>query len=146
MVLVLGISDVLGGLHPPGIPPGVHDAKLVKLVVSVDCPPDPFGGGLAKLPPSVLNFTFSNPKGQLIQPISVGGATIRILDPVMGDLNYSRAADVLDILKMIQCVFMNGCPNCSSIQTDFNCDHQIDVFDLMRLISYVFQGTPAPGC
>lgn len=146
VVRVSAISDLTGDNMPRGIPPGTQGATLIRLVVLVDCPPDQFGGGMVQLFPSPLSFNFSDPLGQLIEPVSAGKVVIRILDPVTGDLDYSGAADVLDVLKMIQCVFMNGCPTCASLPTDFNCDHQVNVLDVLRLIGYVFQGAPLPGC
>jgi len=146
LVRVTAIADMTGDNKPHGIPPSTMDATLVSLVALVCCPPDLFGGGLVQLLPTTLSFDFSDPRGQLITPVSKRGATIRILAPVPGDLDYSGSADVMDVIGMIECAFQNKCPACTAIRTDFNCDQVPDVMDVIFLIEYVFQGGPAPGC
>ena len=146
LVRVSAIADMTGDNNPHGIPPLTMDATLVRLVFFVYCPPDPFGGGIVQLFPTALNFDFSDPWGQLITPVSKRGATITILAPVPGDLDYSGSADVMDIIQMIGCAFENKCPACTAIKTDFTCDQQPDVMDVIALIEYVFLGGTLPGC
>jgi hypothetical protein len=145
-VRVSAIADMTGDNKPHGIPPSTMDATLVSLVAFVYCPPDQFGGGVVQLFPTYLNFDFSDPWGNLIVPIAKRDGTIRILDPVPGDLDYTGSADVMDIIQMIGCAFEDKCPACTAIQIDFNCDQQPDVMDVIALIEYVFQGGSLPGC
>ncbi len=146
LIRVTAIADLTGDHKPAGIPPGTTDAVLVRMIAFVFCPPDPLGGGQVQLIPTSSNNDFSDPHGNLILPLSTRRATITILDPVPGDLDYSGASDVLDVIKMCGCAFENQCPNCGAISADFNCDQVTDVFDVIYLIEYVFAGGPPPGC
>lgn len=147
VVRMTAIADLTGDNKPKGIPPGTTNAVLVKLIAFVYCPPDPLGGGQVRLLPTLpLNNDFSDPYGNLIVPLSSHGGTITILDPVPGDLDYSGAADVLDVIKLLGCAFENKCPTCAAIKTDYNCDLSTDVFDVIFMIEYVFSGGPVPGC
>lgn len=146
LVRVTAIGDMTGDNKPRGIPPSTQNAALVKLVAAICCPPDLLGSGLVRLIPTPLNFDFSSPVGQLITPVSKQGGTIRILDPVAGDLDYSGSVDVLDVIQIIDCAFRNECPACAVIRTDFNCDQFTDVMDVVFLIDHVFQGGSSPGC
>jgi hypothetical protein len=66
-------------------------------------------------------------------------------DYLVGDCNHDSVCDVLDVIRLIEVVFLNS-PNPPvpfwSADVDFN--RVFDVLDVLALINYVFVNAPAP--
>ncbi len=81
-----------------------------------------------------------DPAGNL--SVSAGPNTLRLFRS--GDLNDDCAADVFDVIALIDVVFSGAQPPLSPDQGEVNCVPGSDVFDVIYLIDHVFSGGPVP--
>jgi parallel beta-helix repeat protein len=63
---------------------------------------------------------------------------------LLGDVNTDRVINVIDVVYLINYIFINGPPPSLLILGDTNRDGQIDVEDVITLINYLFLSGPPP--
>jgi hypothetical protein len=143
----LGASKVLIGAIPvsePPIPPnqGLFATLCFTLtsntgLVAVD--------STFFVPMNYLIFTTTEPEGYKPQFV-VGDFPVVQYWP--GDANFDGKVDVLDIVYLINYLYIDGPPPPHPITADVNePDRLIDILDIVYIISYLYQNgaTPLPG-
>jgi Dockerin type I domain/Beta-propeller repeat len=65
-----------------------------------------------------------------------------------GDVNTDEHVDLLDVVFLINYIFVGGPPPQSLALADVNCSGSINIGDAVLLINFIFRSGPAPcaGC
>ncbi|MFH2037794.1 MAG: dockerin type I domain-containing protein [Candidatus Zixiibacteriota bacterium] len=69
------------------------------------------------------------------------------MDTRIGDVNDTRVVDILDIIYLIEALYVNG-PDPVPFEElgDVNCSGVINLIDITALIGYLYKGGPKPSC
>jgi hypothetical protein len=144
---ITGISDTdfRDGIKP--IPPFTNGI-LLKALAEVYCEiPYVLEDRTVYATISPLNTFFSNPHGELIEPLELteGAVTVGYTD--VGDMNGDHSFDPLDLNRLIDLLFANAPDPCPACVADMNCDGFPDPLDLTLMIDYMLAlGVPPPQC
>jgi hypothetical protein len=91
------------------------------------------------------NFAFINNWGEEISPtfpdtnyFCIKNGSVTILYPVCGDYNLDGRVDLLDIVSLINCLYMTPGSDCYSLSVDVNCDGSVDILDITGIIMNVY--------
>ena len=144
LLRLTGLADLTGQRQGVILP--FENGILLRVAMDIDCHPDPLAGNKVLWQPNAPFTQFSDAVGNLIEPFTMGGATITVLDFVMCDLDYSGFPDAVDLSAFIQCLFFNDCPDCDAVPLDYDCSGQPDAVDLNVMIDYLFFSGPEPVC
>ncbi|HWO56477.1 MAG TPA: hypothetical protein VNN55_02810 [bacterium] len=143
---ITSIADLNLNGQPGPIPSLTLGETLVFVRARVPCNADTISGTVAHLEIEGL-AEFSDPQGNLILPVSATRGTLTLTDPLPGDLDYSGALDVIDVVQAVGCAFRGSCPTaCGSSPADLDCSGAVDVVDVVAMVGYVFRGAALPVC
>ena len=142
-VRISGIADM--NLDHSPVPFTAFAGTVVFAVVHIPCNPDTISGTTVSIMPSGSQ-QFSDPQGQLHAPVAAYGGQIYVQSIVRGDLDYSGARDVVDVVAEINCAFRGNCPNCAGLIADLDCDGDNDIVDVVLLIGAAFRGESLVPC
>ncbi len=138
----------VAGMASEPIPPGT--AVLCKLYLDVLCLPDTTQDRTAHI---TVNGFLSDPNGLLVQTdFNIG--TLWLEETYCGDLVECRCGDVdasghvsiVDVVYIINWLFMDGPDLCPELMGDVNLARGISIADVVYLINYLFQDGPDPVC
>jgi hypothetical protein len=142
-VRITGIADLTLDHTPP--PFSSTTGTVVSVVVHIPCDADTISGTNVTMSPNGQQ-QFSSPQGQLLSPVAAYGGTIHVRSIARGDIDYSGALDVVDVIAEVNCAFRGNCPNCAGVLADVDCDGDNDIVDVVLLIGAAFRGQPLTPC
>lgn len=138
-------GDPLDGTPGP-LPPITTPQILVYAVGFIPCVRDPFGDNDVQINGNIVLTQFSDPQGQLIEPVAIHDGIVTIRPPTLGDLDQSGELNIADVVAVIGCAFRSSCPVCGSLLADLNCSGAVDVVDVVMQVNYVFRAGNQPFC
>lgn len=155
-------ESVFGDLEYRTVNPDLGANKVLIGAIPVSEPPIPPTGGLfatlcftltgktdlvmvdsSFFPPiNRLTFTTTEPEGYIPQ---FTPGDFPVIEYWPGDASFDGKVNILDIIFLINYLFIDGPPPPHPISADVNGpDRVIDVEDIVYLISYLFKNGPAP--
>jgi hypothetical protein len=102
----------------------------------------PGDGILSLLPGGELRVTYIDPD----MPSRMCKRILQIRYYIRGDLNQDGLINYVDIVYLINYLFINGPASSPLAAGDVNCDGIINSSDVVYLVNYLFIEGPPPGC
>jgi len=143
---LMGMSSTGGEDDIPGIPDSTQGV-LLRVFGRIR-------GGLAD---SLTNRTvylyvggpatyYSNEIGDLIDPVEnvFGSVTVLVGEP--GDVNCDGSINPLDVVFLVNYVYMGWDMLCLLERGDLTCEGQVNPIDVTHLVNFVYNGWPIPPC
>ena len=144
-VRVTAVATVDFVTYPPPVIPPNSAGILIKVMAQVPClVPDTLTDRAVTATISPAAVYFSDPAGELIEPIDLLDGGITIIYTQNGDLDGDGFHTAMDISCLIDALFAGGSLGCPPYVSDINCDGFPDPIDLAWLIDYMWAGSPAP--
>jgi hypothetical protein len=148
---ITGISDYNFDGDPEGIPAGASGV-LLRVLAEVKCIPDTLSDRTAVLTISPINTYFSNPGGEIIEPLEFTAGSVTVepngICPHQGDIEPDGFITSIDLAGLISALFEGGedpqdvC--CPTSRFDMDCDGFLTSLDLSVMIDYLFSSGPGP--
>lgn len=138
-------GDPLDGTPGP-LPPITTPQTLVYAVGFIPCFRDPFGDHDVQVHGNTVPTHFSDPQGQLIEPVALHDGIVTIQPPTLGDIDQSGELNISDVVSTIGCAFRSSCPVCGNLLADVNCSGAVDVVDVVLVIGRIFRGADPLTC
>ena len=138
----------VAGMAGEPIPPG--SGVLFRLYLDVLCLPDTTQDRTAHI---TVNGFLSDPDGKLV-PTEFNFGTLWLEETYCGDLVECTCGDVdasghvsiVDVVYIINWLFMDGPDLCPELMGDVNLVRGISIADVVYLINYLFVDGPRPVC
>ena len=132
------------------IPPNTSGI-LVRAVIEMHCDiPDTMQDRTLVLALSPINTFFSDPHGNLIEPLDLTGGSVvaGLRCPHQGDSEPDGFLTSIDLSALISVLFEGGVnpqdPCCPTSRFDLDCDGFPTSIDLSKMIDHLFAGGPGP--
>jgi hypothetical protein len=148
---ITGIADTDYDGFAGDLPPGTSGV-LFKFVARVQCIADTLQDRTVRLSLSPINTFFSDPHGQLIEPLELTQGSVTVEPngtcPHQGDIEPDGFITSIDLAGVISALFEGGddpqdvC--CPTTRFDMDCDGFLTSLDLSMMIDYLFGGGPGP--
>ena len=140
----------VAGMAQDGQPILPGSGVLFRLYVDVLCIPDTTLDRMAWI---FVTGKLSDPDGFLVETDFANGTILidrtvcdTLLECTCGDVNADGNVGLVDIVYMINWMFLGGPDLCPPIMGDVDLNRGVGLSDIVYLINYVFQGGADPDC
>jgi len=89
---------------------------------------------------------YSDPHGQLIEPVLNTDGSVSVISWIPGDLNCDLTINPTDCVYLVNHVFKNWDILCHNQLGDLNCDGLLNPVDVVLLVNYIYRGWPFQPC
>ncbi len=97
----------------------------------------------ATLGVSQFKLSFKSPVTTYVPHFEPGTITVPLLP---GDMDFSGAHDVIDVVSIVDVVFRAGTPPNPPDVTDANCDSEYTILDVVRVVEIAFRNVAPSYC
>jgi hypothetical protein len=125
--------------HPAGIGPGKGTLIRINFRINANTPPGTFLPISFQTEPNRGHYNaYTDTIGlTLVQPPTISGWVFT--DVISGDVNSDGIVDVVDLVYLINYLYMAGIPPSPMSLGDFTQDSKVNLGDVVALVNYIFR-------